>query len=188
MCSCVHTGPVRRANKVSNTQILELSWPADLDPETVPFATRAETVLRWKGLYDDPTLFNTLTVAEVAGWWNTGPVTIANIRMTGNAAICRHHKETEQRAQIAADLDTVASEPWALQVWHHDPRFADHLPKGGLTVHAIATTGTVTDRHYLWNHLDGLSAAVESQAALELTEAVAHHVEASQANTVNGYR
>jgi hypothetical protein len=170
---------VRRVNRVSNTRILDSSWPEDLDPETVPFATRAETVLRWKGFYNDPTLFNTLTVAEVAGWWNTGPVTIANIRMTGNAAICRHHQETEQRTQIAADLDTVSSEPWAKQIWHHDPRFKQFVPRGDSTVHDIATTrGTFTDRRYLWNRLDGLYTAIETQAVLGLGDAVAQYVEA----------
>jgi hypothetical protein len=46
-----------------------------------------------------------------------------------------------------------------------------------LTVHDIATRGTVTDRRDLWDHLDGLYAAVESQALLGLGEAVARYVE-----------
>lgn len=73
--------------------VIDVPWPDDLDPETVPFAARAETVLRHYGLYDDPSRFNTLTVDEVAGWWNTGTVTIANIRTTAHAAILRHHVE-----------------------------------------------------------------------------------------------
>ena len=68
----------RTVDSVSSTRILDTRWPEDLDPETVPFATRTVTVLQRHGLYDDPARFNTLTVAEVAGWTNTGPVTIVN--------------------------------------------------------------------------------------------------------------
>jgi hypothetical protein len=96
---------------VDTVHLLDASWPDDLDPETVPFATRTETVLRRRGFYADPTQFNTLTVAEVAGWTNTGLVTIANIRTTAHAAIRLHHAEADLRARIAADLGAVASEP-----------------------------------------------------------------------------
>ena len=67
---------------MTDALIPEEHWPDGLDPETVSFATRIETVLRRHSLYDDPAQFNTLTVAEVAGWANTGPVTIANNRTT----------------------------------------------------------------------------------------------------------
>ena len=75
---------------MSGNLVIDLPWPDDLDPEAVPFATRTETVLRRGGLYDDPSRFNTLTVDDVASWWNTGTVTIANIRTTAHAAILRH--------------------------------------------------------------------------------------------------
>jgi hypothetical protein len=45
------------------------------------------TALRRKALYDDPARFKTLTLAEVAGWTNTGPVTIANVRTTGSPQV-----------------------------------------------------------------------------------------------------
>jgi hypothetical protein len=114
--------------------ILDHNWPADLDPEAVPFATRTETVLRRHGLYHDPARFGTLTVAEVAGWTNSGPVTIANLRTTAHAAIRRHHAETDLRARINVVLQDVAAEPWAKRIWHRDPRFARYLPKSGVTV------------------------------------------------------
>jgi hypothetical protein len=31
-------------------------WPPDLDPGTVPFRVRTVTILRRKGIWDDPTL------------------------------------------------------------------------------------------------------------------------------------
>ena len=52
---------------VSSDPILDLHWPDDLDPAMVPFAARTQTVLRRRGLYNDATTFNALTVAEVAG-------------------------------------------------------------------------------------------------------------------------
>ncbi|MEN8237599.1 MAG: hypothetical protein ABFR53_00215 [Actinomycetota bacterium] len=70
---------------------------------------------RW-GFYDDPTMFNALTVAEVAGWRNTGPVIIANLSTTATAAIRKHLREAEQRARVALDHRVVASEPWSEQI------------------------------------------------------------------------
>lgn len=45
--------------------LLDSPWPADLDPASVPFKVRSETVLHRAGLYDDPTRFDTLTEAGV---------------------------------------------------------------------------------------------------------------------------
>jgi hypothetical protein len=36
------------------------------------------TILRRMGYHDDPSLFNTLTEAEVLSWWNAGVGTVAN--------------------------------------------------------------------------------------------------------------
>ena len=58
--------------------LLDASWPTGLDPATVPFRQRSVTILRWAGYYDDPTLFNTLTEAEVLSWWNVGVGTVAD--------------------------------------------------------------------------------------------------------------
>ena len=175
--SFAHTGPVHRVNQVNNTTILNQPWPHDLDPETVPFASRTETVLRRHGFYNDPNRFNTLSVEQAADWWNTGPVTIADLSETGNASIRLHHAESGMRARVATDLEPVGSEPWAAQVWHHDPRFIGHLPNWNSTVHEIATTGSAADRRVLWDRVDGLYAAIDTQTALGLAEAVAQYVE-----------
>jgi hypothetical protein len=161
---------------VTDTLLLDLRWPDDLDPETVPLLTRTETVLRRGGLYDDPAQFNTLTVAEVAGWENTGLVTMANLRTTAHAAIRRHHQEAEVRARMDIVLEDVAAEPWATRIWYRDPRFADHVPKSDATVHEIATAGTATDRRYLFDQLARLGAAIDKREALSLTDAVAEYV------------
>ena len=168
---------MRRVNQVSCTPILNHAWPADLDPETVSFATRTETVLRRHGLYDDPARFGTLTVAEVAGWTNTGPVTIANLRTIGHAAIRRYHAETDLRARIELEFECVAAERWATRIWHQDPRFREHLPRGDQTVYDIATAGTAADRQLLFDRLDDLRAAIDAQAAVSLDDAVAQYVE-----------
>jgi hypothetical protein len=169
--------PPRRVSPVSDATILELYWPDDLDPGTVSFTTRTETVLRRRGLYDDPAGFNTLTVAEVAGWWNTGPVTIANLRTITHSAIRRHHEEAGLRARIDTVLKEVAIEPWAPQVRFWDPRFTDYLPKSDATVHDIATSRSIPDRQFLFDRLGDLRAAIDKQATLSLTDAVAEYVE-----------
>ena len=162
---------------MNTTRILNHPWPPDLDPATVPFAGRTVTVLRRQGFFDDPTLFNTTTASDVLSWWYAGPVTVNDLRTTGNDAIRRYHQESNLRAQIATDLTAVASEPWAEQIWYHDPRFTKHLPRSDSTVHDIATTGSTTDRRVLWNHLPALRAAIDTQATLGLDGAVAQYVE-----------
>jgi hypothetical protein len=134
-------------------------------------------VLRRHGLYDDPARFNTLTVAEVAGWTNTGPVTIANIRTIAHAAIRRHHAETDLRARIELEFECVAAEPWATRIWYQDPRFREHLPRGDQTVYDIATAGTAADRQFLFDRLDDFRSAIDTQAAASLDDAVAQYVE-----------
>jgi hypothetical protein len=44
---------------VDSELILDSPWPADLDPATVPFKTRTQTVLHRAGLHDDPTRLDT---------------------------------------------------------------------------------------------------------------------------------
>ena len=75
---------------VDGKPILDAKWPLDLDPVTVPFKLRTETVLRRAGYLDDLTRFDTLTEAEVLGWWNAGAATVADLRFTGNRAIRRY--------------------------------------------------------------------------------------------------
>jgi len=57
---------------VDDILLLNAPWPPGLDPAAVPFRQRSVTVLRRMGYFDDPTLFNTLTEAEVRSWWNAG--------------------------------------------------------------------------------------------------------------------
>lgn len=156
--------------------ILEEPWPDDLDPASVPFKTRTETVLCRAGFHDDPTQFDTLIEADVMEWWNAGVATVSDIRIAGNRAIRRHHDEVDARSQLNTDLDAVTGEPWTRQVWWRDPRFKTYLPRGEATVYEIATAGPPDDRHRLWRHLDGLKGAVRRQAALSLPDAVAEYV------------
>ena len=93
---------------MGRTGLLNEPWPDDLDPADVPFRTRSVTVLRRMGYFDDPSLFDTLTEAEVLSWWNAGPKTVADIRATGNAAIRRHHEQAAQLGQLRADMAVVA--------------------------------------------------------------------------------
>jgi hypothetical protein len=161
---------------VDNTRLLDSLWPNDLDPASVPFKGRTETVLRRQGFYDDWSLFNELTTTGVLSWWNAGPVTVEDIRVTGNEAIRRHHESVDERHRVNIDLAAVALEPWAPHIWHRDPRFAQFIPKGDATVYDIATSGTALDRRALWDRIDALRAAVEVQGALSLPEAVSEYV------------
>ncbi len=163
---------------MDNDLLLDMPWPVDLDPGSVPFEGRTETILRRHGFYDDWSLFNDLAEADAAGWWNAGPVTVEDIRITGNEAIRHHHDTVDLRHRIDTDLVAVALELWARHIWHRDPRFAEFVPKGDSTVREIATSGAALDRRALWDHLNGLRATVEAQAALSLPEAVSEYTEA----------
>jgi hypothetical protein len=163
---------------MDNSRILDAPWPADLNPADVPFKGRTETVLRRQWFYNNPILFDSLTEADVAVWWNAGPVTIQDIRSTGNEAIRRHHETTELRLRIDTDLSVIAIEPWAEHIWYRDPRFAAFVPKGDSTVHDIAISGTAVDRRVLWERLDDLRVAVAQQSDLPLGDAVSGYVEA----------
>jgi Fe-S-cluster formation regulator IscX/YfhJ len=89
---------------VNDTGILNETWPADLDPKTVPFRKRTVTILRRLGFFDDPALLNEVTEADVLGWWYAGVKTVADLRDTGNAAIAAHHAGApERRRQAGGD-------------------------------------------------------------------------------------
>ncbi len=130
------------------------------------------------GYHDDPSLFNTLTEAEVLSWWNAGVGTVADIETTGNEAIRRHHDRAAELARLRADMASVAGEPWAKHIWRRDRRFAEYLPKGDATVYDIATTGSLDVQRLLWSNLAALGETVKAQAALSLPEAVAGYVAA----------
>jgi hypothetical protein len=179
-----------------DTGILNEPWPPDLDPATVPFRKRTVTILRRLGFFDDPTLLNEVTEADVLGWWNAGVKTVADLRDTGNAAIVWHHAtsgERQQQAeaedrrrkveavelrQMADALRQVAGEAWAAQVWWRDPRFRDLLRRGDVTAREICLNGNSEERRELWDSLTDLEARVKRLAALPLAEVVAGYVEA----------
>ena len=64
--------------------ILDKPWPGDLDPSRVPFRQRTITVLKGMRLWDDMTRIDERTVADVAGYWVTGPVTVNDLTTSGN--------------------------------------------------------------------------------------------------------
>jgi hypothetical protein len=170
---------------VDDTGILTEPWPPDLDPATVPFRVRTVTILRRFGFFDDPTLLNEVTEADVLGWWYAGVKTVADLRDTGNAAIAAHHASAPERQRRAAEsrritdeLRKLAGEPWTAQVWWRDPRFRDLLQRGDITVREICLNGSSKERRHLWENLADLEARVKRLAALPLGEAVAGYVEA----------
>ena len=163
---------------MDTTPIPKTAWPYDLDPATVPFKGRTVTVLQRLGFWVDWTLFDTLSEADVLDWWNAGPVTVEDLRVTGNAAIERHRTETGLLMQLEADLSEMASEPWAPHVWRRDPRFAQYVPEGDHTVYEIATSGSAVDCRVLWEHGEELRDAVEAQARLSFLDAISQYVEA----------
>jgi hypothetical protein len=181
---------------VDDSGILNEPWPPDLDPATVPFRKRTVTILRRLGFFDDPALLNEVTEADVLGWWYAGVKTVADLRDTGNAAIVWYHATAGERQQQAEAEDRrrkveavelrrmgdglrqVAGEPWAAQVWWHDPRFRDLLQRGNGTVRDICLNGTSEERRELWDSLTDLEARVKRLAALPLAEVVAGYVEA----------
>ena len=110
-------------------QLLEARWPHDPDAATVPFAKRTATILQRRGLYANPALLNQVTAGDVLGWWNAGPVTVEDLRVTGNEAIRRHHSEAGLFKELEADLLDMASESWADHIWYRDPRFAQFVPR-----------------------------------------------------------
>jgi hypothetical protein len=163
---------------MDSIRILFAAWPADLNPSDVPFKGRTETILHRNGLYDNPSLFDSLTESDVARWWSAGPATVEDIRSTGSEAIRFHHETVELRLRIDTDLSAVALEPWAEHIWYRGPRFAEFIPKGDSTVHDIATSGNAVDRRVFWHRLDGLRSAVDDQGRLSLASAVSDYVEA----------
>ena len=70
--------------------ILDSPWPRDLDPAAVPFKRRTETVLRRAGYHDAPRRFDSLTEAEVMGWWNHEETDVRSARNVVLAAVAAH--------------------------------------------------------------------------------------------------
>jgi hypothetical protein len=102
---------------VNTTPIFAASWPHDLDPVIVPFTKRTATILQRQGIYTNPALLDKVTTMDVLGWWNAGPLTVDDLRITGNDAIRRHQEEAGLLEQLATDLSNMASKPWAPHIW-----------------------------------------------------------------------
>ncbi len=130
--------------------ILAQAWPSDLDPKRVPYQRRTITTLRRMGVWDNPARFAELTLDEVAGFWVTGPVTVADLTSTSEEAIEWHRNQSRELAALAG------SESWTRQVWRRDRRFTDLLPRVDATVYDIAVGGHHADQRHLHRTLPAL--------------------------------
>jgi hypothetical protein len=150
--------------------ILAQAWPKDLDPKRVPYQRRTITTLQRMGAWDDRTRFDELTIAEVARFWVTGPVTVADLVNTSQEAIAWHGDESQQLAAI------VESETWTRQVWHRDRRFTDLLPRVDATVYDVAVGGHHDDQRHLYRTLPALRQRLEVLAAESRDAALIRYV------------
>jgi hypothetical protein len=170
---------------VDDSGILNEPWPPDLDPATVPFHQRTVTILRRLGFFEDPTLLDDVTEADVFGWWSTGVKTVADLRETGNAAIAAHHagaperkRQTEVHARMIDGLRQLAEKAWTVQVWWRDPRFRGLVPREDVTVREICLHGSAEEQRHLWDNLANLEERMTQLAAMPIGEVVAGYVEA----------
>lgn len=153
--------------------LLDQPWPPDLDPNRVPFRRRTITTLQRMGALDDPARFGELTIDEVAGFWVTGPVTIADLLSTGETAISWHLRESRELAALAE------AETWTRQVWHRDRRFTDLVPRVDTTVYDIALVGHHDDQRLLHGTLAALRARLEELTSEPRDMALIRYVSAN---------
>ena len=153
--------------------ILAQPWPPDLNPARVPFQRRTITTLQRMGAWDDPARFGELTIEEVAGYWITGPVTIADLLEASEVAIRWHRHESRELAAAAE------AEPWTRQVWDRDRRFTDLLPRADGTVYDIAVAGHHNDQRHLHRTLPALRRRVAELAAEPRDAALIRYVSAN---------
>ena len=160
----------RAAGGATPNAILTHAWPPDLDPARVPFRQRTITTLQRMRLWDDMTQVDNITEEDVAGFWLTGPATVADLVITGNAAINWHYHEA---ADLAA---TVSREQWMRQVWRPDQRFRDLLPPIDATVYDIAMAGHHDHQRHLLGTLPALRQRLVQLAAESSDEALIRYV------------
>lgn len=153
--------------------LLAQPWPPDLDPNRVAFRRRTITTLQRMGALDDPARFGELTIDEVAGFWVTGPVTVADLLSTGETAIGWHLRESRELVAVAE------AETWTRQVWHRDRRFTDLVPRVDSTVYDIALVGHHDDQRLLYRTLPALRARLEEVASDPRDEALIRYVSAN---------
>ena len=160
----------RAADGAPPNAILAHAWPPDLDPARVPFRKRTITTLRRMRLWDDMTQVDNITEEDVAGFWLTGPATVGDLVITGNAAINWHYHEAEDLAA------TVSQEKWTRQVWRPDRRFRDLLPPTDATVYDIAMAGHHDHQRHLLGTLPALRQRLAQLAAESSDEALIRYV------------
>ncbi len=153
--------------------ILAQPWPPDLNPTRTPFQRRTITTLQRMGAWDDPTRFADLTIEDVAGYWITGPVTIADLLETSEAAIDWHQHQSKELAAVAE------AEPWTRPVWHRDRRFTGLIPRADGTVYDIAVAGHHDDQRHLHRTLPALRARLEEFASESRDAALIRYVSAN---------
>ena len=150
--------------------ILAHAWPPALDPARVPFRQRTITTLQRMRLWDDMTHIDNITEEDLAGFWLTGPATVADLVITGNAAINWHYHEAEDLAAA------VSREEWTRQVWRPDQRYRDLLPPTNATVYEIATNGHHDHQRHLLRTLPALRQRLAQLAAESPDEALIRYV------------
>lgn len=160
----------RASGGATRNTILAHPWPPDLDPARVPFRQRTITTLQRMRLWDDMTQIDNITEEDVASFWLTGSITVADLVTTGNAAINWHYHE-------AADLAAaVSQETWTRQVWRPDRRFRDLLPPTDATVYDIAANGHHDHQRHLLRALPDLRQRLAQLAAESPDEALIRYV------------
>jgi transcriptional regulator with XRE-family HTH domain len=82
---------------VDETLLFDAQWPDDLDPATVPFLTRSVTILRRAGFFDDWSLFDTVSEAEVLSRINAGVNTSEVGKRVGLASPTMSRYESAKR-------------------------------------------------------------------------------------------
>ena len=153
--------------------ILAEPWQPDLDPKRVPFRRRTVATLQRMGAWDDRTRFAELTIDDVAKFWITGPVTIADLVNSGEEAV-RWHRDQSRQLAAAAE-----SEAWTRQVWRGDRRFADLLPRTDATVYDIAAAGHHDDQRHLYRTLPAVRQRIEELEAEPRDTALVRYVSAN---------
>jgi hypothetical protein len=116
------------------------------------------------------TRIDTVTEADVAGFWNTGPTTVADLIESGNVAISWHHSEARQLAKV------VARDYWTRQVWRRDRRFTNLLPAVDATVYDIGVAGRHDHQRHLYRRLPAIRKRLDKLLGDSPTEALIRYV------------
>jgi hypothetical protein len=149
-------------------------WPADLDPESVPFRVRSRNALRRGGIWT-PTKLTHLSIGNIINLPAAGTFTLLDIMVTGDAAIEGHIPP----ALSMPSLLHLSEESWTAQVDGADPRFRDVLSRFGRKSVRQLSTGNRFEQRELERLLNDLEARVAHIQGLRLDEAIAEYVGAA---------